>query len=549
MTDAPLPADSAPDTITDAQLAAAEQISGLSFTTAERDLMRPAMLENRAAYARLRAVTLPNDVPPAFTFHPYLPSLHSDPPLAEAYSVRAIAADPPPLPADLEEVAFWPIPWLAKLIETRQLTSTALTEMYLARLKRYDPILHCVVTLTEDLAHRQAVAADAEIAAGQYRGLLHGIPWGVKDLFAVANYPTGWGSPLFKDQVFDYDATVVQRLEEAGAVLIAKLSVGELAWGDVWYGGMTRTPWDTSQGSSGSSAGSASAVAGGLVAFAIGTETYGSIVSPSMQCRVTGLRPTPGRVSRDGAMMLAWTMDKVGPIARRVEDCALVFAAIAGPDAKDKTLVDKPFRWPDADPKALRVGYIAADFEAVTEFSDRNHAALDTLRAAGYTLTPIALPPFPIDALGIILSVEAAATFDDLTRSDRDDQMVRQVADAWPNFFRQAHLIPAVEYVQAQRVRELIARRMAATMIGIDVYLAAPGSDNLLMTNLIGYPSVVVPNGVGTNSEPASMTFNARPYHEADALTIARVYQEATDFHLAQPPFTSSADPVKNAGA
>ncbi len=338
-------------------LTATESLIGLEFTEAERTLMLESLSEHRKSYDKLRTIALANHVPPAFAFDPRLPGMTLPTGHAQPGSARLTDTTTPILPANLEEVAFWPLTKLARLIETRQVTSMALTEMYLARLKHFDPILHCVVTLTEDLALVQARRADAEIADGKYRGPLHGIPWGAKDLLATRNYPTTFGAAPYKDQQIELDATVVERLEAAGAVLVAKLSLGELAMDDEWFGGLTRNPWNLENGSSGSSAGSASATAAGLVGFSVGTETLGSIVSPSTRCRVSGLRPTFGRVSRQGAMALSWTMDKIGPICRSVEDCALVFDAIYGPDGNDPTVTDYPFAWPSEQKLSdLRVG-------------------------------------------------------------------------------------------------------------------------------------------------------------------------------------------------
>ncbi|GIV77551.1 MAG: amidase [Litorilinea sp.] len=478
---------------------------------------------------------LANSVPPALRFDPAPPT-----PASAAPHRRPLTPGPvtlPPLPADLEELAFLPVTHLAHFIRTRQITARALTEMYLKRLKRLGPQLECVVTLTEERALAQAERADAEIAAGRYRGPLHGIPWGVKDLLATRGIPTTWGAPPYREQIIDVDATVIQRLEQAGAVLVAKLTTGSLAWGDVWFGGRTRSPWNLEEGSSGSSAGSAAATAAGLVGFAIGTETHGSIVSPATQCGVTGLRPTFGRVSRYGAMALAWSLDKIGPLCRSVEDCALVFDAIHGPDGFDPTVVDRPFEWaPPADLSRLRIGYVADAFAQEREMREQDEATLARLRELGAHLIPIQLPDFPIDAAQIILYAEAAAAFDELTRSNQDDLLVRQGEEAWPNRFRVARLIPAVEYIQANRLRTLVIQAMDALLQEIDVYVAPSRSQNLWLTNLTGHPAVVVPNGFRPNGLPTSITFTGRLYDEATVLAVAKAYQDATDFHLQRPP-------------
>jgi len=513
----------------------AEKLAALSFTDSERAQMLDEVRERVTIYQKLREVDLPNTVSPALVFVPEPPR-----------ETRPVDAGPdrwpefpvPELPADLEEIAFWPVSKLAGLIRSRQISAVALTEMYLNRLKRFDPLLHCVITLTEDLAREQAERADAELAAGRYRGPLHGIPWGAKDLLAVRGYPTTWGATPFREQVIDMDATVVQRLANAGAILVAKLSMGALAWGDVWFGGTTKTPWNPERGASGSSAGPGAATAAGLVGFAIGTETWGSIVSPATRNGISGLRPTFGRVSRHGAMALSWSMDKIGPMCRSVQDCALVFQAIHGPDGGDPTVVDRSFIWPrTVDLARLRIGYVADAFEAEYPGRDNDLRTLAALRALGADLIPIQLPDYPIDALQLILSVEAAAVFDELTRSNRDDLLVRQSKDAWPNVFRQARLIPAVEYIQANRIRTLVMQAMAELMADIDLYVApSTENDNLLLTNLTGHPAVVVPNGFTEDGLPTSITFTGGLFQEGLALAVAQIYQESTDFHLRRPP-------------
>jgi Asp-tRNA(Asn)/Glu-tRNA(Gln) amidotransferase A subunit family amidase len=515
-------------------IAGSEKVMGLHFSGAERTMMRPDLEDNRRNYQEVRKVTLANSVPPALSFSPVVPG--------QAYEEarRPFVWSEPgevEIPADREDLAFYPVTRLAWLIKNRRLTSTELTELYLSRLKKYGPKLLCVVTLTEDLARAQARRADDEIAAGKYRGPLHGIPWGAKDLLATKGIKTTWGSPIFKDRVFEEDATVVKRLDEAGAVLVAKLSMGEFAMGDVWFGGRTRNPWNYEQGSSGSSAGSAAATAAGLVGFAIGTETLGSIVSPSTRCGVTGLRPTFGRVSRYGAMALSWSMDKIGPLCRTVEDCALVLNAIHGPDGKDLTAADRPFNWDPSLPlQTIRVGYVKKAFEADYRTKKFDEAALETLRKAGVELLPFDLPDIPTRPLGYILDAEAAAAFDELTRSGKDDLMVRQDRGAWPNSFRQSRFIPAVEYIQANRVRTLLMAEMAIRMKEIDVYLAPSfGGTNLLLTNLTGHPAVVVPDGFDDKGSPVSISFIGNLYEEAKALRVAKAFQDATDFHLRRP--------------
>ena len=524
--------------ITAADIEHSARIAGLSFTEDERDLMLEGLDELREDYAEIREVPLDNSVSPALHFDPRLPGFKYDP-----GPRRFRPSRPPtiPAPSDNEELAFLPVTQLAQLVRTRGVSSVALTKMYIERLKRFDPTLHCVITLTEERAMAQAQRADRELAEGRYRGPLHGIPWGAKDLLAVRGYPTTWGATPYKEQRFDEDATVVRRLDEAGAVLVAKLTMGALANGDVWFGGKTRNPWDPEEGSRGSSAGSSAAVAAGLVGFAIGTETRGSILSPCTRCGATGLRPTFGLVSRHGAMALSWSMDKIGPICRAVEDCALVFDVIYGPDGRDETVIDMPFSWDaDREPSGLRVGYLRSAFEAEPsesqkEWHDFNMATLEAVRSMGVELVPLELPDVPIGALGFILRVEAAAAFDEMTRRNLDDTLVRQDPSAWPNRLRTARAVPAVEYLQANRVRRIAMREMARTLDDIDVYLSPTQGDNLRITNLTGHPAVVVPNGFRTNGTPTSITFCGNLFRDSEALLLAREYQNATDFHLRHP--------------
>ncbi len=520
----------------------AEKLIGLHFTAQEHKLMIEDVNEQLAAYEQLRAISIDNGVPPALAFDPRLPGMIFETTQRE---IRFSKIKTPRLPDNIEDIAFWPVTHLAALIRSRQISSVELTKLYLDRLHRYDPILRCVVTFTDELALKQARRADREIARGEYHGLLHGIPYGAKDLLATRGIRTTWGAEPYRDQVPNVNAAVIDRLEEAGAVLIAKLSVGALAWGDVWLDGvMTKNPWNLEEGSSGSSAGSGSATAAGLVGFAIGTETLGSIVSPSNRCRVTGLRPTFGRVSRYGAMALSWSMDKIGPICRAVEDCAIVFDALRGTDGRDRTVTDYPFNY-DArlDVKQLRVGYVKNAFGKKRDNKANDDETLRVLRSLGIKLIPIELPKFPYDALTIILFAEAAAAFDELTRSNRDNLLARQVKDAWPNVFRRSRLIPAVEYVQANRIRTLAMQAMQQALHAarIDVYVA-PSFDeaDLTRTNLTGHPAVVVPNGVTGKGHSSSITFTGRLYGEAATLSVAKAYQDATDFHLRVPDLSTN---------
>ncbi len=529
-------------------IAQAERLIGLNFTPEERQQMLETINARPGNYEKLREIRLGNEISPALYFDPRpVPTAPAEVPRTYAMSDQGSITRP----ENLEDVAFWAVTQLAELIRTQQVTSLELTEMYLDRLKRYDPLLKCVVSLTEDLARQQASRADAEIAAGRYRGPLHGIPWGAKDLLATHGYKTTWGAEPFKDQVIDLNATVIQRLEEAGAVLIAKLTLGALAYGDIWFDGRTNNPWNIDDGSSGSSAGPASATAGGLVGFSIGTETLGSIVSPSTRCGVTGLRPTFGRVSRYGAMALVWSMDKIGPMCRSVEDCALVFSAIYGPDGHDRTITDVPFTWnPDLDAKALRVGYYKRAFDETrtppnpdSESEDdepniypNNDHVLDVLREQGFDLIELDLPQIAMEPLLLTLFVEAAAAFDELTRDNADDLMAWQDEPAWPNTFRAARFIPAVEYVQASRARTVLIQQMAAVMAQVDVFVTPSFGGNVLqITNLTGHPAVVLPNGFNLKDTPTSISFVGGLYKEAETLAVAKAYQDATGWHLQHP--------------
>jgi Asp-tRNA(Asn)/Glu-tRNA(Gln) amidotransferase A subunit family amidase len=512
----------------------AQKMMGLSFDLAKRDSMLGNLADQLESYEKIRGVSLPNSVPPAILFNPIPVGFQFD---SVKKPFKMNRPGKVSMPKDIEDVAFYSIGQLAELIRTRKITSEQLTRMYLGRLKKYGPKLECVISLTEDLALAQAKKADAEIAKGKYRGPLHGIPFGVKDLLAAKSYRTTWGSVPYKDQVIDEDATVVKRLEDAGGVLVVKFTMGELAMGDVWYGGRTRNPWNYKQGSSGSSAGSSAATAAGLVGFAIGTETLGSIVSPSTRCGVTGLRPTYGRVSRTGAMALSWSMDKIGPICRTVEDCAIVFNAIYGPDGKDQTLYDASFNYdPKVDWKKIRVGYLKTEFDSVRFNKKISDSVLTVLRNLGATLIPIELPKPSVEGLSIILEAEAAAAFDELTRGGKDDLMVRQNKGAWPNSFRSSRFIPAVEYIEANRIRYLVIQEMQKLMKDIDVYVAPSfGGSNLLLTNLTGHPCVVVPDGFTKEGTPTSISFMGRLFGEAKLLAVAKAYQDATDFHLKHP--------------
>jgi Asp-tRNA(Asn)/Glu-tRNA(Gln) amidotransferase A subunit family amidase len=497
-------------------------------------------------YQGLRELKLGNDTPPAFIFNPLLPGAKIP---ADRKTFKWSKPDVPKPKTD-EDLAFLPLTHLARLIEKKTVKSIDLTKLYLERLKKYDPVLHCVVTLTEELALKQAAQADAEIAAGKYRGPLHGIPWGAKDLLAVKGYKTTFGASPYKDQTIDVDSTVFTKLTEAGAVLVAKLTLGALAQGDRWFGGQTKSPWDPANptnGSSGSSAGPASATAAGLVGFSIGSETRGSIMSPASRCGVTGLRPTFGRVSRYGAMALSWTMDKLGTLCRTAEDCALVLKAIHGPDGKDNHVVPAPFDW-DAtrDVRKLRAGYIKADYEGAIaddpknpdrvqrqrEIRKFNVAALEVFKGLGVNLIPIELPKVSSSDIDFILTTEAAAAFDELIRGDKLDMMSAEPErSSWVNSFRLHRFVPAVEYIQANRARYRLMQEFAKVFDKIDLFIGS----SLGVTNMTGHPELSLPSGFDAKGQPASLRLTGRLFGEEDMLLLARAFQNKTDHHLKRP--------------
>jgi len=512
-------------TITAEMIQQAEWIAGLELSEDDREETAKSIRRSLDRFDALRSIDVGYDVPPAITFStaPWRRSAER----VQRNQARPLERAAPCRPDDDETLAFLPVTELSALLRSGQVTSRELTELYLGRLKRFNPLLNCVVTYTEELAFEQAQRADRELAAGRYRGPLHGIPWGAKDLIAWPGYPTTWGAPHFREQIIDEKATVARRLEEAGAVLVAKLSLGALAMGDKWFNGRTNNPWDPRQGSSGSSAGSASAVSAGLVGFALGSETLGSIVSPCRRCGSTGLRPTFGRVSRHGCMALSWSMDKIGPITRGVEDCALVLDAIHGSDGHDQTVVDQPFHWPPRRPlSALRVGFTESN-EPEEERDD-----LKLLRELGVQLVPIQLPnSLPASAVSLMLGTEAATVFDELTR-----QGITEGLNSWPATFRRGQFVPAVEYLRASRVRTLLMREMDEVMREVDLYV---GGRDLVITNLTGHPTAVFPAGFvdrDGRSVPFSVTMTGQLFGESDLLAVAHAFQQARGMHLKRPP-------------
>jgi Asp-tRNA(Asn)/Glu-tRNA(Gln) amidotransferase A subunit family amidase len=550
--------------ITKEALDCAEKLTGIDFSDADQQAALGGVNNNLANFERLRNTNIPLDTEPAITFRPYLPGKKPKPGATPNGKIKVATEVPAARRSSVDDLAFLSAAAVGGLVRKREVSSTELTRMYLERLKTFGPKLNCVVTLTEELALAQAAQADKEIRAGRYRGPLHGIPWGAKDLLATKGILTTWGATPYQNQVFDHDATVVERLRDAGAVLVAKLSLGALAQGDNWFRGQTKNPWN-GRGSSGSSAGPGAATAAGLVGFAIGTETRGSIISPSSVNNVVGLRPTYGRVSRFGAMALSWTMDKIGPMCRSVEDCALVFNAIYGPDGRDDTVVDAPFDWnPDIPLSKLRIGYVKSEFEdepadgrgrgggagrgrgGLTAEQLRAqdearlkalNAALDVYRKAGATLHPIDVPAADLaSTIGFILSVEAAAAFDDLTRTkDINDPTL----NTWPNTFRVHRYVPAVEYIRAQRARTLVMRETDKLMSQYDVFLSSTGSRSLALTNLTGHPAVSLPAGFHEETlTPIELMITGRLYDEATLLRVALAHEQATTWHLKRPSLT-----------
>ncbi len=525
--------------ITSAMVKDAASIIGLDFTQAERDTMIEALESARRDLQSLRDLKLNNSVPAALTFNPI--------PLGKQFEFQRKPQvwnlpENVALPQQMDDLAFYTVVELASLIKDRKITSVELTEFFLDRIEKFDDQLEAVVTVTRERALEQAEKMDVELASGTYRGPLHGIPYGAKDLLAVEGYKTTWGAMPYKNQEIDQTATVIQKLDQAGAVLIAKATLGALAYGDIWFGGRTNNPWDLEQGSSGSSAGSASGTSAGLFPFSIGTETLGSIVSPSNRNGTTGLRPTYGRVSRTGAMALSWSMDKIGPITRSVQDAALVFNAIYGPDGQDQTLIDLPFNYnADLDITKLKIGYLKSAFERDYWNKERDSLVLETMKDLGVELIPVELPDFDVGPLRLILSAEAAASFDQLTLTDQDDLMQWQEPAAWPNTFRAARFIPATAYINANRARYQLIQKMDSLMQQVDVYISPSfAGNNLLITNLTSHPAVVLPNGFTEDMHPTSITFIGDLFDEATVLSVAKAYQEATDHHKKHPPLFSN---------
>jgi Asp-tRNA(Asn)/Glu-tRNA(Gln) amidotransferase A subunit family amidase len=530
----------AQDTIAKQDIVSASKLFDLQFTNKEVDTMYAGIKDNLSVYKDMHKIKVNNAVPMSLWQNPMVPGLQIS---TKQQNIKWKFNKKVQLPENKAELAFYSIADLSVLIKNKKISSVELTQFFIERIKQYGDSLQCLISLTESLALEQAKNADAEIAAGKYRGPLHGIPYGLKDLFAVRGTKTTWGATPYKDQVVDEDAYVYNRLKDAGAVLVAKFTLGALAMGDYWYGGRTKNPWNLKTGSSGSSAGSASATVAGLVPFAIGTETWGSIISPSSTCGATGLRPTFGRISRTGAMALSWSLDKIGPICRSAEDAAIVFNYIHGTDGLDLSAVNIPFNYqPEGDIKKLRIGYAKNYFDLIKDTSRSEWKVLESFKQMGVELIPITFPDtglYKANIMDVIISAESAAAFDELTRFNIDDELTRQGPFDWPNNFRVSRLVPAVEYVNANRIRYQLQQKVHAALEQIDVLICPTrGSGNQsAITNLTGQPVVCTPTGFDKRSGlPTSISFIGNLYNEAAILLAAKFYQQSTNWESVHPP-------------
>jgi Asp-tRNA(Asn)/Glu-tRNA(Gln) amidotransferase A subunit family amidase len=528
----------AQDTITVKDIRSAEKIISLHFTEAKEDSLLGSVQSKARVYDRMHRFNLDNSIPMTMAQNPLLPYMNLN---KKQLPVKFNLPEGVSLPANKNELAFYSIPQLASLIKNKKISSVELTRFFIDRLKKYGDTLQCVISLTEEMAMEQAALADKEIAAGKYRGLLHGIPYGIKDLFAVRGTKTTWGAEPYKDQIIDNDSYVYTKLKDAGAVLIAKLTLGALAMNDYWFGGRTKNPWNMLQGSSGSSAGSTAATVAGLVPFAIGTETYGSIISPSTVCGATGLRPTFGAISRSGAMTLSWSLDKAGPICRSAEDAAIVFNYLHGTDGKDAAAVDMPFNYKEkADLSKMKIAYAKNYFGKKDTLGNENNV-LEVFRKAGATLIPVDFPDsgiYNFNMISIIIGAESAAAFDGFTRTGLDDKMTRQGKNEWPNSFRSGRFIPAVEYINANRHRYLLLQQVNEVIEKYDVIICPTWSGNqAAITNLTGHPAISIPTGFNKNNTPTGITLIGKLYDEATILAIAKVYQDATEWNKMHPEY------------
>lgn len=530
----------AQDTIRKSEIPVVAKFADLSFTQQEIDSMFDGVKENVFEIRKMHKYPLNNSTPMSMWQSPVVAGMQFE---TKQQPINWEIPMNVSLPANRNELAFYSVMQLASLIKNKKISSVELTKFFIERIRKYGDTLQCVISVTEEIAMQQAKEADALIAKGKYKGPLHGIPYGLKDLFAVKGTKTTWGAAPYKDQIIDEDATVYNKLRDAGAVLVAKFTLGALAMGDRWYGGRTNNPWNLRFGSSGSSAGSASATVAGLVPFAIGTETWGSIISPSSTCGATGFRPTFGRVSRAGGMTLSWSLDKVGPITRSAEDAALVFSFIHGADNKDLSAVSMPFNYqPKGDVKKLKVGYAKNYFDRITDTSRNEWKVLDAYRKMGVELVPVVFPDsgvYNFNVMDIVISAECAAAFDDFTRTGLDDQMTWQNKFDWPNSFRVSRLIPAVEYINANRHRYLLMQQVNAALKDIDVLICptrGSGSQSAI-TNLTGHPAICMPTGFDKRfNTPTSITLLGKLYGEAAMLTAAKALQQATSWDDVHPP-------------
>ena len=520
-------------------LISASKLFDFSFTTKEIDTLYSDVIDNLANYKAMHRLPLANSVPLSMWQTPVVPGMHFN---TVQKPIPWKLDNTVQLPTNKNDLAFYTLEQLASLIKNKKISSLALTQFFIDRIKKWGDTLQCVISIQEDIAYAEAKKADAELAQGKYRGLLHGIPYGLKDLFAVKGTKTTWGAAPYQNQIIEEDAFVYTKLRDAGAVLVAKFTLGALAMGDYWYGGRTKNPWNLNYGSSGSSAGSTSATVAGLVPFAIGTETWGSIVSPSTTCGATGLRPTFGSISRSGAMALSYSLDKVGPICRSAADAAIVFNYIHGTDGKDGSAVNMPFNYtPNKGIKKLKIGYAKNYFDKIKDTSRNEFKVLEEFKKLGVQLIPVNFPDsgvYNFNIMDVVIGVECAAQFDEMTRMNIDDALTRQTKNDWPNSFRTARFVPAVEYINAQRHRYTLMQKVNEVMQQYDVIICPSRGDGnqSAITNLTGNPVVCVPTGFDKRSNlPTGISFVGNLYDEATILSIAQAYQKATNWDETHP--------------
>ena len=526
-------------TIQKTDLISSAKLYDISFTTKEIDTLYSDVIDNLANYKAMHRLPLANSVPLSMWQTPVVPGMHFN---TVQKPIPWKLDNTVQLPTNKNDLAFYTLEQLASLIKNKKISSLALTQFFIDRIKKWGDTLQCVISIQEDIAYAEAKKADAELAQGKYRGLLHGIPYGLKDLFAVKGTKTTWGAAPYQNQIIEEDAFVYTKLRDAGAVLVAKFTLGALAMGDYWYGGRTKNPWNLNYGSSGSSAGSTSATVAGLVPFAIGTETWGSIVSPSTTCGATGLRPTFGSISRSGAMALSYSLDKVGPICRSAADAAIVFNYIHGTDGKDGSAVNMPFNYtPNKDIKKLKIAYAKNYFDKIKDTSRNEFKVLEEFKKLGVQLIPVNFPDsgvYNFNIMDVVIGVECAAQFDEMTRMNIDDILTRQTKNDWPNSFRTARFVPAVEYINAQRHRYTLMQKVNEVMQQYDVIICPSRGDGnqSAITNLTGNPVVCVPTGFDKRSNlPTGISFVGNLYDEATILSIAQAYQKATNWDETHP--------------